>query len=74
MLEQETRKLYEVKDEIYIGCDECGQDIVLEVGTRIWIYDHPSYEWPRWNGFDISFDKEEFDKFFELIKVDEEWY
>lgn len=74
MREPETRKLYEVKDEVFIGRDEFGQDILLEPGTRIWIYDHPSYVWPVWTNFDITIKKEEFDKFFELIKVDEEWY
>lgn len=74
MREPETRKLYEVKDEVFIGRDEFGQDISLEAGTRIWIYDHPSYEWPVWTNFDITLSKEEFDKVFELIKVDEEWY
>ena len=34
MREPETRKLYEVKDEVFIGRDEYGQDILLEPGTR----------------------------------------
>ena len=67
----ESRKLYEVKEEFMIGNFEDGY-IVLEVGERIWVYDHPNYEWPRCKGYDIAFDNIE--DYLELIKVDEAWY
>jgi hypothetical protein len=68
----ETRGLYEVINEVTIGQDDVGNDIVLEVGSRIWIYEHPCYEWPIGLGFDIAL--YDFDNYFKLIKVDKEWH
>lgn len=68
-----TRSLYEVLEEINLGDNGFGEEFILEAEERVWIYNHPDYEWPRIQGYDVALEDGEFEKFLKLIKVDEEY-
>ena len=47
------KKLYEVTHEVDLGVNQFGESIVLEVGERVFVYFHHSFQYPQIKGYDI---------------------
>lgn len=50
------KKLYEVTHEIMLGDNGFGEEFVLEVGERVFVYFHHSFQYPQIKGYDIVFE------------------